>query len=88
MRRRDFIVGTAATPPEGLTNNGRRPYKTYFGELKRLGNADQVLREAGPADIPYSQQTKFELALNRRTASSLGLEFPPTLLTVSGEVIE
>jgi putative ABC transport system substrate-binding protein len=88
MRRRDFIAGTEAMPPEGLTNNGRRADETYFLEWKGLGSADQVLRGAGLADIPYSRQTKFELVLNRKTASSLGLESPPTLLTASDEVIE
>jgi len=54
-------------------------------ELKRLGYSRSVLRGAAPG---RSRQTKFELVLNRKTASSLGLEFPPTLLTPSGEVIE
>ena len=47
-----------------------------------------VLGGANPGDIPYRQQTKFELVLNRTTARSLGLQFPATLLAVADEVIE
>jgi putative ABC transport system substrate-binding protein len=47
-----------------------------------------VLRGAKSGDIPFYQQTKFELVLNRTTARSLGLEFPPSLLGIADEVIE
>jgi putative tryptophan/tyrosine transport system substrate-binding protein len=49
---------------------------------------DQILRGAGPGDIPLSQQIKFELLLNRTTANSLELQFPASLLAVADEVIE
>ena len=47
-----------------------------------------VLGGANPGDIPFQQQVKFELVLNRTTARSLGLQFPATLLAVADEVIE
>lgn len=49
---------------------------------------DQVLRGAKPSDIPFYQQTTFELVLNRTTARSLGLDFPASLLALADEVIE
>lgn len=57
--------------------------------LRRLANmADQILRGAKPGDIPFYQQTKFELVLNRTAAKSLGLDFPASLLAVADEVLE
>jgi putative tryptophan/tyrosine transport system substrate-binding protein len=49
---------------------------------------DQILKGTKPRDIPFYQQIKFELVLNRITAKSLGLELPATLLPVADEVIE
>ena len=48
----------------------------------------QVLKGTKPSDIPFYQQTKYEVVLNQKAATSLGLEFPPTLLTAADEVIE
>ncbi len=49
---------------------------------------NEVLRGAKPGDIPYYQMTRFDLVLNRATARSLGLDFPPTLLGIANDVIE
>jgi ABC-type uncharacterized transport system substrate-binding protein len=48
----------------------------------------QVLGGAQTSDIPFYRQTKYELLLNQKAATSLGLEFPATLLTAADVVIE
>jgi putative ABC transport system substrate-binding protein len=69
---------------------GLAAYGVDFLHIWRRSMAlvDKILKGVKPADLPIEQATRFELLINLKTARTLGLDVPPTLLARADEVIE
>ncbi len=65
-------------------------YGTNRREMFRLAAVyvDKILKGAKPADLPVEQAAKFELIVNTRTAKTLGLSIPPSILGRADQVIQ
>jgi putative ABC transport system substrate-binding protein len=98
IQHRDHIIALAARRHVPavyafrffVTAGGLMSYATDLVDQYRqaAGYVNRILRGANPADLPVQAPTKFETAVNLKTAKALGLTVPPAMLVAADEVIE
>jgi putative ABC transport system substrate-binding protein len=76
--------------PDFVRNGGLLSYGVdYVDPFRRAASyVDRILRGAKPGDLPVQFPTKFEMVVNRKTATALGLTVPPSIMLRADEVIE
>ena len=83
-------VPTVFSLSEAVRDGGLLSYGPDRVDLFRRAATyvDRILRGEKPSDLPVQFPTKFEMVVNRKTATALGLAVPPSIMLRADEVIE
>jgi len=85
-----YRIPAAFSNREFAETGGLMSYGASLVDMYRQAGAytGQILKGAKPAELAVVQSTRFEFVVNKHTAKTLGIEVPPTLLSIADEVIE
>jgi ABC-type uncharacterized transport system substrate-binding protein len=90
LTARNNVPAIGADLPSFAKEGGLLSYGANFPDIFRRAApyVDRILRGANPGDLPVQAPTKYELAINLKTAKALGLNVPDRLIATADEVIE
>jgi putative ABC transport system substrate-binding protein len=81
----DHTQGSRYWSTSGLMSYGPDDEESF---VRAADLVNRILKGAKPTELPFEQPTLFRFVLNLKTAKSIGLEVPPSLLARADEVIE